>query len=408
MRADARTKSRVGIIFFAAIVLFAGAILTVGGKSGFFLARTSYFARFPNSQGLVPGGQVRLVGVSVGAVRSLEVPKKPGQELTVTFDIERRYQHLVKTDSKVEIRTIGLLGDKYLEVAPGSPDKPDLPPDSEIKAVTSPEFEKILASSGDLVENILAISKSLRNILGRTEQGEGLLGEITTDSTTGKALSKSLRNTLEESRLLLADIRNGKGLLGRLLQDKGLADEVDAQLRSTLASIDRIAKTIEKGTATGEGLVPALLSDPEGKKKFFAMVDAVKATADGLAAFSKDLAEGKGTLPLLVRDEAFAQEFLGDLKKLSSHLAKVAAKLDSTEGTAGRLIADPTVYESINDILVGVNESKMLRWLVRDRQKSGIEKRYHDTKAMEDAKPALPAPAGAAPATAAPVPTPAG
>ena len=408
MRADARTKSRVGIIFFAAIILFAGAILTVGGKSGFFLARTSYFARFPSSQGLAPGGQVRLAGVSVGAVRSLEVPKKPGQELTVYFDIERRYQHLVKTDSKVEIRTIGLLGDKYLEVAAGSPDKPDLPPDSEIKAVTSPEFDKILASSGDLVENILAISKSLRNILGRTEKGEGFLGEITTDSTTGKALAKSLHDTLEETRLLLADVRHGKGLVGRLLQDKGLADEVDAQLRSTLASIDRIAKTIEKGTATGEGLVPALLSDPEGKKKFFALVDALKATADGLAVFSKDLADGKGTLPQLVNDEAFAREFLADLKKLSGHLANVAAKLDSTEGTAGRLIADPTVYESINDILVGVNESKMLRWLVRDRQKSGIEKRYHDTKAMEDAKPALAAPADPAPATAAPAPTPSG
>ena len=138
------------------------------------------------------------------------------------------------------------------------------------------------------------------------------------------------------------------------------------------------------------------------------MVDSLKATADGLAAFSKDLSDGKGTLPQLVHDEAFAKEFLGDLKKLSAHLANVAAKLDSTEGTAGRLIADPSVYEAINDILVGVNQSKTLRWLVRDRQKSGIEKRYNDTKAKEEAKPALPAPADPAPATAAPVPTPAG
>jgi phospholipid/cholesterol/gamma-HCH transport system substrate-binding protein len=408
MRADARTKSRVGIIFFAAIVLFAGAILTIGGKSGFFLARTSYHARFPSSQGLAPGGQVRLAGVSVGAVRSLEVPKKPGQELTVNFDIERRYQHLVKADSTVEIRTIGLLGDKYLEVTAGSPDQPDLPPESEIRAITSPEFDKILASSGDLVENILAISKSLRNILGRTEQGEGFLGEITTDSTTGKALAKSLHDTLEETRLLLADIRHGRGLVGRLVHDKGLADEVEAQLRSTMASIDRIAKTVEKGTTSGQGLVPALLSDPEGKKKFFAMVDSLKATADGLSVFSKDLAEGKGTLPQLVNDEAFAKEFLADLKKLSAHLANVAAKLDSTEGTAGRLIADPTVYESINDILVGVNESKLLRWLIRDRQKSGIEKRYEETKAKEEAKPAVPASGDPAPTAVPPVPTPAG
>jgi hypothetical protein len=39
------------------------------------------------------------------------------------------------------------------------------------------------------------------------------------------------------------------------------------------------------------------------------------------------------------------------------------------------LINDPSVYESINDILIGINESKMLRWLIRNRQERGIQKR---------------------------------
>jgi len=413
MRADHRTKSRVGIIVFAGLILFVGAILTIGGKRGFFLARASYFARFPNSQGIVAGGQVRLAGVAVGAVHEIQVPKKPGQDLTIVFDIERRYQHLLKADSKVEIKTIGLLGDKYLEVTAGSPDQPDLPPDSEIPAIRSAELDKILASSGDLVENVLAISKSLRNILGRTEKGEGFLGEITSPGAEGKALSRSLRETIESANLVLKEIREGKGLAGRLLRDEGLADEVDREIRSAVASVNRIALSVEKGTATGQGIVPALLSDPEGKRKFFAMVDSVKSTADALAAFSKDLAEGKGTVSRLVRDEEFSREFLGDLKKLAAHLANVAAKLDSTDGTAGKLIADPSVYEAMNDILVGVNESKFLRWLVRDRQKSGIEKRYNETKAAEDARPPLPAPtappaAPEPPAGPAPAPTPAG
>jgi phospholipid/cholesterol/gamma-HCH transport system substrate-binding protein len=392
MRADARTKSRVGIIVFAALVLLAGAILTIGGKRGFFLARSTYFARFPNSQGLVAGNQVRLAGVVVGAVHNIEVPKKPGQDLTVYFDIERRYQHLLKTDSKVEIKTIGLLGDKYLEVTPGSSDQADLPPDSEIRSVHSAELEKILASSGDLVENVLAISKSLRNILGRTESGEGFLGEMTSDSAHGKALSRSLRETIDSANLVLTEIRGGKGLAGRFLADEALANDVEREVRSAAASVNRIALSVEKGTATGEGLVPALLSDPEGKRKFFAMVESVKTTADALATFSKELSAGKGAVSRLVRDEEFSKEFLGDLRKLSSHLANVAAKLDSTEGTAGRLIADPSVYKAIDDILVGVNESKLLRWLIRDRQKSGIGKRYQETKAKEDAGPPHPAP----------------
>jgi phospholipid/cholesterol/gamma-HCH transport system substrate-binding protein len=386
VRADARTRSRVGIIVFAALVLFAGAAVVVGGKMGFFLRRTSYFARFPNSQGLVAGGQVRLAGVTVGAVREIEVPKKPGQDLTIHFDIERKYQHLVKTDSRVEIKTIGLLGDKYLEVAPGSPEKPDLEPDHEIIAFRGAELDKILAGSGDLVDNVVAMSKSLKNILSRTEKGEGFLGEITSPGPQGEALSKSLRQTLDSANLLLKDVRQGNGLLGRLLRDKGLADEVSGELKSATASLSRILQNVERGTATGEGLVPALLSDAEGKKKFFAMVDSLKATSDGLASFSHDLTAGNGVVPRLVRDDDFAKDFLNDLKTLSEHLAKVSAKLDSTEGTAGKLIADPAVFDALNDIIVGVDQSRILRWLVRDRQKSGIEKRYHEAKAAEKAK----------------------
>ena len=78
VRADVRTKTRVGVILFASLVLLAGALLFIGGTKGFFIRRTSYFAHFPNSQGLLTGNQVRLAGVVVGAVRDIEVPRSPG------------------------------------------------------------------------------------------------------------------------------------------------------------------------------------------------------------------------------------------------------------------------------------------------------------------------------------------
>ncbi len=392
MKADSRTKSRVGVIVFATLILFAVAIFVIGGKAGFFIARTSYFARVPNSQGVVGGNQVRLAGVTVGSVRAIDIPRQPGQDLTIHFDIERKYQHLVKADSRVEIKTIGLLGDKYLEVSPGSADQPDLSPDSEIQVYRGAELEKILAGSGDLVDNVVAITKSLKVILGRTEKGEGFLGELVTDSEAGKELSRSLRQTLDSANLFLSDLRTGKGLVGRLVHDEALADSISKELQGSAISLHRILATVDKGTSTGEGILPALLTDPEGKKKLFAMVDSLKATADGLAGFSRDLSGGEGLVSKLVKDDRFAKEFLGDLKSLSSHLANVAAKLDSTEGTAGKLIADPAVYDAINDVIVGVDESKPLKWLIRNRQRSGIEKRYQDAQpgAPGTAQPAAP------------------
>ena len=57
------------------------------------------------------------------------------------------------------------------------------------------------------------------------------------------------------------------------------------------------------------------------------------------------------------------------------------------EGTAGKLISDPSVYESVNDILIGINESKLIRWLIRNRQQSGIQKRYDTESAKPSAAP---------------------
>lgn len=397
MRADSRTRSRVGVIVFASLLLFLVMIVIVGGKTGFFLARSSYFARFPNSQGLVGGNQVRLAGVTVGAVQEVEVPKQPGEDLTVRFDIERRYRHLVRSDSRVEIKTIGLLGDKYLEVTPGSNDRPLAEPGTEIAAVRGTELDKLLAGSGDLLADVSAVAKSLKTILGRVENGEGLVGEITSASPQGKELSHSLRQTIVSTNALLEDVRKGKGLVGRLVADEKLGEKVASELEASTASLRKILGAVEKGAGEGEGLLPALLGDPAGKKKFFAMVDSLQAAAEGLAGFSKELSTGKGLLPQLVHDEEFARDLTRDLGRISASLARVAEKLDRGDGTVGKLINDPSVYEAIDDILVGIDESKPLKWLVRNRQRSGIQTRYEVERANAAAAP---------PASLGPAPTP--
>ena len=78
--------------------------------------------------------------------------------------------------------------------------------------------------------------------------------------------------------------------------------------------------------------------------------------------------------------EQYGDQALSEFTLLVQQLNETVRKINNGEGTAGKLIADPSVYESINDILIGINESKLLRWLIRNRQQSGIEKRYDEQK----------------------------
>jgi hypothetical protein len=117
------------------------------------------------------------------------------------------------------------------------------------------------------------------------------------------------------------------------------------------------------------------------------MVDSLQAAADGLAGFSKDLSAGQGLLPKLVHDDEFARDLMKDLTRISGSLARVAEKIDRGDGTAGKLVNDPALFEAVDDILVGIDNSKSLKWLVRNRQRSGIQTRYEAEKAKADATP---------------------
>ena len=156
---------------------------------------------------------------------------------------------------------------------------------------------------------------------------------------------------------------------------------------------------------TNTGAIPALLADPEGKKKVYVLLDNLSTAAVSLASVSSQLEKGNGALPLLIRDERFGKELTKNLQNFSRRLESIGRKLDEGSGTAGKLINDPAIFDAAHDLVVGINESKILRWLVRDRQKSGIKKRY--AQAQANVTPGeTDADDGTAPAATLPTPTP--
>lgn len=97
---------------------------------------------------------------------------------------------------------------------------------------------------------------------------------------------------------------------------------------------------------------------------------------------TQQIQSGDGLLSKMLNDEDYAKKLTEELQELLQNLRVVSDRIAQSQGTLGLLISDPQVYEAMNDIIVGVDESSMLRWLVRNRQKKGIEKRY-DAEQLE-------------------------
>ncbi len=152
------------------------------------------------------------------------------------------------------------------------------------------------------------------------------------------------------------------------------------------SSVDRLDSILAKAES-GDGVVASLLSDAGQKQKLERAFDSIEQAAAAVSKIAARLEEGEALLPKLLADEQYGKKVAADLERLLGNLAVVSEKLAHGQGTAARLIDDPALFEAVNDIVIGVNESKFLRWLIRSRQEKGIEKRYGDAHQAGEAPP---------------------
>jgi phospholipid/cholesterol/gamma-HCH transport system substrate-binding protein len=378
-RSDGR-EWKVGLLIVIALGLLGVGIFLIGEESNLFASKHRYIIYFPSVSGLHQGNPVQLNGVEVGTVKDIVLPTAAeATEIKVGIEVDDRYAARIRQDSMARIKTLGLLGDKYVELTTGSTDTDPIPPGGVIPAAPPTNVDRLVASGEDVMDNVVQISADLRDILRRMERGEGLLGELTTESETGKRVTDAIVETMETVQRVTKKVETGEGPLPRLIQDRELAD----RMASSAERLDRILTQVEEG----DGLLPALLDDPKTRDDFQATLARLRTTAEELGQISTDLKNGDGLMRTLIEDEEFGREVKREVETILQRIDTLTRKLDEGEGTVGRLINDPSVYEAVDDVIVGVEESALLRWLIRNRQKKGIEKRYEEAVQDQQEQP---------------------
>ncbi len=369
---DARRTLKVGLFTAVTVVLLALSILVVGKKHGLFVRYYDYSTRFFDVGGLAEGAPVWLDGVVVGSVRKVVLSGDPeDREITVHFRVESRVAGRLRDDSRVRLRTLGLLGDRYLDLSSGSANRPVLPPNSLVPSQEPTDVGEVFRQGGDVVTNVLAISASLRRVLDRVDRGEGILGELTVSPENGERVMERLASVLEQADEVLRDVRDGRGILGRLVVPRAEDERLFSELLGFVSAGRSVAEALQRDLAREDSLLAALLSDPASRARWDEAVKNLTRASAAVAALGEGVNEGRGTFGRLLSDEAFADAFLDDLGGLTRSLRRVSEKLERGQGTAGRLLNDPALYEDLEHVVRGVNESKALSWLIRNRRAAG-------------------------------------
>ncbi|MBN1528204.1 MAG: MCE family protein [Thermoleophilaceae bacterium] len=275
-------KQGPGIGGLAAIVGFALSVVLLltflwiafGGSLPTAPEGYRFRAAFPEAALLVDEADVRMAGVNVGKVKDKDLA--PGGRRTIAeIEVDDRFAP-VKRDARVVLRQKSLLGETYVELAPGSRDAPDLPegallPRTHVKQTveldeifsafdprTRRYFQEWLRESGIATSGTYAadFNDSLGNSAPFFTAGARTLRPLAEQDV---ALRRLVRNTGRVARAVSADghslrdlITGGGATFAALAaRDEALADTFQVlptflrETRATVARLERFARNTD-------------------------------------------------------------------------------------------------------------------------------------------------------------------
>ncbi len=298
----------VGLVSVIAFAIIGFGVFLVGREQRFWEGRIEYRLRFARTNGLQEGSPVALDGVNVGFVGRMRFPPDPtAQYVEVKVSVSEDIAPRIRSDTGARIQTLGLLGDKYVEMNSGSLTNPVVEPGGLIRSINPIDYEQILGQSGDVVSNVIEVTALLRQTLTAVNSGEGLIGRLVGDQDFGREFAADLRLTL-------------------------------ANIESATARVDELFSRAQ----SGEGALGALLVE-DGE--LVEILENLEVASRNAAEFSEDLAHGDGMIQRLVRDDELARTTVENLARASSSIAAITDKVRSGQGTIGKLVYDDTLYD---------------------------------------------------------------
>lgn len=298
--------ARVGAFMLAALVVLGIFIikieeLPIGSKG----SRTRVQAAFVSVAGLDAKSPVRIAGVRIGLVERIELQ---GDRAVVTLALEPGVK--LHRGARAEVTSLGMLGDKYVELYPGDINAPLLDPDTVLVGDSPIGFDKVLKTVGDVGDDVKAVTGSLRQSLGGPE-GQKRIDEIV----------ENIRQLTAEVKAMVANNRsNVDATLGNFRE---FSETLKTELPRLAEKLNALADHVEDVLAENrDGIKGSVdnIKDLSGR---------LRASADNINDITGKIARGEGSIGKLVNDEE-------TVNNLNTTLKSVESGVNSLKNTLGR------------------------------------------------------------------------
>ncbi|MDO8518965.1 MAG: MlaD family protein [Deltaproteobacteria bacterium] len=245
---------KVGFFVLAILSILAYATIRVSQKSLLPGSTYNVYLLIDTANGITKKTPVQIAGIQIGSVSDVELQKN--NQAKIELEIDRGVK--LSGDVEARIKTLGFLGDTYIELYQPGPIEGELKPKSTITNVASyGDFSTVTGQMGAIAEDVKAVTATLKILMAgddspfaRTvmsiERITDSLDRVTAGNEQNlnaivanlKAMAENLnlvvaRNaanvdtTMENAAEITEKIRRGEGTIGRLVNDDTTVDKLN-------------------------------------------------------------------------------------------------------------------------------------------------------------------------------------
>ncbi|MBI3558525.1 MAG: MCE family protein [Deltaproteobacteria bacterium] len=159
-------EAKVGFLLFATLLL-TGVFAWLLGASNPFKRTVTFYVNYNFAGGIEVGSPVRVAGIKVGKVEKISFfvadkdfpagDAKPTEVLTplrLKVSVSTEAAEGVRKDSKFFINIAGIIGERYVEITPGSMSSPKVTETDVLRGIDPPRIDQLISQSFDLAGKI--------------------------------------------------------------------------------------------------------------------------------------------------------------------------------------------------------------------------------------------------------------
>jgi phospholipid/cholesterol/gamma-HCH transport system substrate-binding protein len=222
-----RTEIRAGVFLLISFTILAVIVFTVSDIQNLFKQSEDVRVLFLYSDGIEKNAPVRFAGIRVGKVTSVRVATELGDKVELTLSVFK--DTVIKEDTKAAIRTLGLVGGKYVELAGGSPIAPLLKPGGVLIGHESMKLEDLTRTALDVIARLKKIAINLDRVLGDPAMAKSL-----------KSIIQNLQETTANIKVMTSnkdDVAQGLKSLPDIMKK---LDESSTNLKAITEKTDKL------------------------------------------------------------------------------------------------------------------------------------------------------------------------